>query len=92
MDYPEHHNPIYFDARWIQKSDVHELPRFQITTETYAGWYADLRHYQPGLGSNGRSVRTDVVVKPVGWMGEYRRHKQTRLWFRGRSSVHMWGQ
>lgn len=60
-------------------------------SDVYAGWYAQLMAQWPARTTNGRSVLTDVVVKPVGWLGEFRRHDQTGLWFRGRSSVHVWG-
>lgn len=89
---PPGHGTDYFDSRYVSEDDVHAIPRFQITSESYAGWYGDFFHYMPHRGANGRSVRTEVVVKPIGWMGEFRRHSATGLWFRGRSFVHLWGQ
>jgi len=80
------------NAHQIDPRDTQTIPRLQITTPTYTGWYTHFASYPTGVGANGRSVRTDVVVKPIGWMGEFRQHTTTRLWFRGRASVHLWGQ
>ena len=72
-------------------TNPNQVSRRVIVTDTYAGWYAGLLAQQPARSVNGRSVLTDVVVTPIGWLGEYRRHDATGLWFRGRSSVHLWG-
>jgi hypothetical protein len=86
------HDPVPVDRADVAANDNREIPRFYILGETYAGFYMDLPHYKIGKAANGRSVRTDIFVKRVGWMGEYRRHDQTGLWFRGRSHVHLLGQ
>ena len=86
------HDPTFFDGRWVSPEGQTEIPRFHIVNDRYEGWYVDFWHYQLGLGPNGRSVRTEVFVRPIGWLGEFRQHKKTGLWFRGRASVHMWGQ
>ncbi|QGG41841.1 hypothetical protein [Aeromicrobium yanjiei] len=88
---PDDHQPTFFNAPVVGPDHL-TTPRWHISTPTYAGWYANFFHYMPGTGTNGRSVRTDIVVKPIGWLGEFRQHKKTKLWFRGRSSVHLWGQ
>ncbi len=44
----------------------------------------------PDLGD--RSWHVHVVVKPMGWLGVFRRSRVTGLWFQGRHSVHMAGQ
>ena len=94
--FADDHNPTYLDERWVDDKDPHAIPRFWIVNDAYAGWYADFFHYFPSSsqsrGPNGRSVRVDIFVKPVGWLGEFRQHRKTRLWFRGRASVHVWGQ
>lgn len=86
------HDPTFFDARQVSPNDIEALPRFCVINDRYEGWYVDFWHYQLGLGPNGRSVRTEVFVRPIGFLGEFRQHRKTRLWFRGRSSVHLWGQ
>lgn len=86
------HNPTFFDQRWVSADDPNEVPRFTVINDRYEGWYVDFWHYQVELGPNGRSVRTEVFVRPIGWLGEFRQHKTTRLWFRGRAAIHMWGQ
>lgn len=79
-----------FDLRGEETQGASWL-RTQVMCESYLGWYAALLAHEPSIGPNGRSVRTDVVVKPIGWLGEFRRHRQTGLWFRGTSTVHLWG-
>lgn len=88
---PENHNPRFHDDSRVNPAAVNELPRFTLLLDTYAGWYASLHHYKPKKGNNGRSVRTEVFVKPIGWLGEYRHHERTGLYFRGHSYVHLWG-
>ena len=56
----------------------------------YCGWYRQLM----GTGEStigGRSRRVDVVVRPLGWVGTYRKSRTTELWFRGKHSVHLLG-
>lgn len=85
-------SPTVFDNHSVARANQGEIPRLCIVRDVYVGWYADFWHCQPGLGHNDRSVRTEVVVRPVGWLGEFRQHRTSRLWFRGRASEHMWGQ
>jgi hypothetical protein len=64
-----------------------------ILLPAMAGWYTAL----DGLASElpdrgGRSWRVDVVAKPVGWLGEFRKSRTTGLWFLGRHRVHEMGQ
>ena len=92
VEYPPKHDPIYVDRRSVKSDDSRVVPRFTIISDTYAGWYLDLPHYGLQKGPNGRSIRTDVIVKPMGWLGEFRHHSDTGLWFRGRSHVHLLGQ
>lgn len=56
------------------------------------GWMGQLHraaHALPNIGE--RSWRVDVVVRPVGWLGTYRRSRVTGRWFAGTHSVHMLG-
>ena len=53
------------------------------------GWYrglSDAEGYLPKL--KNRSWYIDVFVKPVGWLGTYRRSRVTKLWFSGRHRFH----
>ena len=64
-----------------------------LLIDRYSGWYgvlhevgADLPHLM-----GDRSWRVDVVVKPLGWLGTYRRSRLTGRWFSGRHRVHELG-
>ena len=64
-----------------------------LLLDSMAGWYHELQLHGttlPDLGAH--SWHVDVVVKPVGWLGTFRRSRVTGLWFLGRHSVHMAGQ
>lgn len=66
-------------------------PQRQIVlSERYVGWYTALRRL-PARSADGRSLRTDVVCKPIGWLGEYRQSRETGAWFRGRHRWHVLG-
>lgn len=55
-------------------------------------WYYELcvlGERLPYLGE--QSWMVDVLVKPWGWMGTYRRSRETGLWFLGKHSVHVRG-
>lgn len=83
-------NPRTIEARELRGPD-HVLPnRLTLIAETYAGWYWLFTHYQPKR-AGGRSIHTDIFVKPVGWLGEYRYSTETGLWFRGQHRWHMLG-
>lgn len=43
----------------------------------------------PSLGTG--SWHVDVVVKPMGWLGTFRRSWVTGLWFQGRHLIHAAG-
>lgn len=81
-------NPVaHLDVAYTT-ADASQVPRAVIVTDTYRAWYALFWHYRPERGSNGRSIRTDLVCKPVGWLGEYRWSSTTGAWFRGRHRWH----
>ncbi|TAJ16241.1 MAG: hypothetical protein EPO65_13615 [Dehalococcoidia bacterium] len=56
------------------------------------GWYYWL-HKQgtelPDLGE--RSWHLDVMVRPIGWLGTFRKSRETGLWFQGKHSLHLRG-
>jgi hypothetical protein len=55
-------------------------------------WYGNLERLGKGLPDLGkRSWRVDVVVRPLGWLGTFRRSRCSGRWFQGRHLIHMWG-
>jgi hypothetical protein len=64
-----------------------------LVLDGYSNWYSVL--HQHGLDLPARpdheQWRVDVVVKPIGWMGTYRRSRLTGRWFAGPHSLHKWG-
>ena len=92
LDYPA--EGIAPNTHWpvpIESTDHTTAPRMAIITNHYAAWHATLWHYRPTTAPNGRSIRTDIVCKPLGWLGEYRYSTQTGAWFRGRHRCHLLG-
>lgn len=71
--------------------DGNGVPRMAVVTDRYVAWYTLLWHYQAQRAPSGRSIRTDIVTKPVGWMGEYRHSDVTGAWFRGQHRWHRLG-
>lgn len=64
-----------------------------LTLDRAAGWYGDLATVGAMLPPlQGKSWFIDVTVKPVGWLGAFRRSHLTGLWFLGRHSTHLAGQ
>jgi hypothetical protein len=73
--------------------DVSGEPRGTLIAENLGGWYRYL-HESEALQSDhpsGRSWRIDVVVKPVGYLGNFRRSRETGRWFAGPHSLHVVG-
>lgn len=56
----------------------------------YEGWYSQLLT-SPRAWKGSHDVRMDVIVRPLGWLGTYRKSRVTGLWFRGRHRWHMLG-
>lgn len=66
--------------------------RAVIMLHRYLSWYRQwwaLNHQ--ARTNSGRSLRVDVVCKPIGWVGEYRRSTETGGWFRGPHRWHVLG-
>lgn len=58
-------------------------------TSTMDAWYFDLAERAKSLPDIGcHSWRVDVVVKPVGFLGTYRKSRDTGLWFVGKHRYH----
>ena len=68
-------------------------PRAVLTVNYMRGFYEHLHKLGNELGehSSGRSWRIEVVVKSVGYLGTFRRSRETGLWFVGPHSLHMMG-
>lgn len=64
-----------------------------LIVDRYAGWYAALGRLGARLPprADGRSWKVDVLCRPIGWLGTYRRSRLTGRWFAGRHSTHMMG-
>ena len=64
-----------------------------LVLDHFQGWYEQLVQQGKSLPSLGeRSWYVDVVVRPVGWLGTFRRSRETGLWFQGKHSIHIVGQ
>jgi hypothetical protein len=81
----------FFDAREVDERNPAAIPRFHVSFDYYQAWYFNLLHYMPTKGANGRSVRTELVCRPVGWLGEFRHCARTNTFFRGRTGTHLLG-
>lgn len=63
-----------------------------LLLDTMRGWYRALAEQGSTLPDIGdRSWRVDVVVRPIGTLGTYRRSRETGLWFAGRHRFHTRG-
>lgn len=68
-------------------------PEASLVLDTYSGWYAQLARLGKDLPHrpDGRSWRVHVTVKPLGYLGMYRRSRDTGRWFAGRHAHHLLG-
>lgn len=64
-----------------------------FVTDAVTGGYSELHRLGGQLPAlaNHRSWRIDVFVKPIGFVGTYRRSRETSLWFSGRHAHHISG-
>jgi hypothetical protein len=66
--------------------------RAVLLLDSMMGWYSgSVDRDAVASQLSGHSWRVEVVVKPVGWLGMYRRSAETGLWFNYRHSVHVRG-
>ena len=66
--------------------------RAVIECASVHGWYRELADRTGGLSAEaGASWRVDVYVKPIGYLGSYRRSWATGLWFAGQHRWHAIG-
>lgn len=61
--------------------------------DSMTGWYRALCEDAVALPGDdaGRSWAVDVVVRPVGWLGTFRRSRSTGLWYTGSHRHHLIG-
>ena len=59
-----------------------------FVTRSMDAWHFDLSKHAMTLPDRGDHWRVDVLVKPVGFVGVYRRSRITGLWFSGRHRFH----
>lgn len=66
-------------------------PRATLVVDRYEGWYRALHEYGAALPANTQrhSWRVDVIVRPIGLLGTYRRSHVTGRWFAGRHRHHV---
>lgn len=59
----------------------------------YRGWYRALHERGNELAGrpDGHGWRVDVIVEGIGFLGTYRRSRQTSRWFAGRHEAHQLG-
>ncbi len=64
-----------------------------FAVDSMTGWYRALAEDAGSLPGDdaGRSWDVDVVVRPVGWLGTFRRSRSTGLWYAGRHRNHLVG-
>lgn len=72
-------------------ADPHQH-RAVFLTDTMDAWYEDLRAKVDTLPPSTRSWRVEVVVRPVGVLGTFRRSTSTGLMFSGKHRYHSLGQ
>lgn len=60
---------------------------------TYANWYGALEEVGERLSPlpNGRSWRIDLTIAPIGYVGKFRRSRESGRWFTGRHRAHALG-
>ena len=67
--------------------------RATLLLDGYAGWYEALHRHGATLQTDPseRSWRVDVVCRPMGWLGTYRKSRTTGRWFTGQHRWHELG-
>ncbi len=75
-------------AELLQVSSIER--RAVLLVDVAVGWATALEQVDlPPIGD--RSWKVDVVVRPLGWMGTFRKSRVTGRWFVGKHSTHMMG-
>ncbi len=69
-----------------------EQRRAVLVTDSMVGWYRELARLGSRLPKHrGRAWRVDVVVRPAGYLGSFRRSWETGMWFSGEHRYHTLG-
>jgi hypothetical protein len=77
----------------VTEAAQEKSPRAVLMLPAYQGWYKRLHRVGAKLPvlPDGSSWRVDVVVRPLGWLGCYRRSRLTGRWFSGQHRWHELG-
>ena len=79
-------------ARRVEGLHIGDGPvDYLLVGPRYHDLFVALRHDVVPHTTGGRSTRVAVVWPTGGWLGNYRRSRETGMWFRGRHAVHMLG-
>ncbi|MBC7596986.1 MAG: hypothetical protein H7288_24225 [Kineosporiaceae bacterium] len=68
-----------------------ENNRAVFVSRSMDAWHFDFSRHARDLPGGGDHWKVDVLVKPVGFLGTYRRSRITGLWFCARHQVHVSG-
>jgi hypothetical protein len=83
--YEDHSNALFLKSSKTERKAV-------LLLEKALSWYRALAYHGKELPDIGNhSWHVEVIVKPIGWMGTFRRSRVTGLWFQGKHSIHMAG-
>lgn len=74
-------------ARYEDHPTVHGA----AVSTSYRGWYRALNPVAASVAGPGQHPYIDVFVRPIGWMGTFRRSRVSGRWFRGRHRWHQLG-
>lgn len=66
-------------------------PRAVLLLDHYQGWYRQLSSLKLPATEPGKGWRVDVVVEPLGWLGQFRLSHESNRWFRGQHRWHQLG-
>lgn len=65
----------------------------ELVVPLYRGWYRILTQVGNSLPSlsSGRSSRIHLTIAPIGYLGEFRKSRESARWFTGRHKAHALG-
>ncbi|MDQ0863771.1 hypothetical protein [Arthrobacter globiformis] len=81
------------EVRLSGGSDAVSVPNVHLLLPNSSGWSKSLQRHGDKLPvrPDGRSWRVAVTSATLGYLGEFRRSRETGLWFAGRHASHMLG-